>query len=51
MIPKPIANVKPLNPGPPKMYIISTTINVVTEVIIVLEIVWLILSVIICGLS
>ena len=33
------------------MYMISTTMNVVTDVIMVLEIVWLILSVMTCGLS
>ncbi len=50
MIPRPIAKVNPLSPGPPKMYIISTTINVVRDVKMVLEIVWLMLLVIICGL-
>jgi hypothetical protein len=39
IIPKPIAKVNPLSASPPKIYIISTTINVVKEVIIVLEIV------------
>ena len=50
MMPKPIARVKPLSPEPPKMYIISTTINVVKDVKMVLEIVWLMLLVITCGL-
>lgn len=49
--PKPIANVKPLKPWPPKIYIINTTINVVKDVRIVLEIVWLMLSVTIFGFS
>ena len=39
MIPKPIAKVKPLRAWPPKMYIISTTIKVVKDVKMVLEIV------------
>ncbi len=39
MMPKPIAKVKPRSPEPPKMYIVSTTINVVKDVRMVLEIV------------
>ena len=39
IMPKPMAKVKPLRPAPPKIYIISTTINVVKDVIMVLEIV------------
>ena len=45
MTPRPIANVNPLKPSPPKTYMTSTTIKVVKEVIKVREIVWLILLV------
>ena len=42
-IPKRIAKLKPLRPGPPKTYITKTTINVQTDVSRVLDIVWLML--------
>ena len=51
MMPRPIAKVNPLNACPPKMYIIRTTRNVVNDVSSVLDIVWLILFVIVCGVS
>ena len=51
MMPKPMANVKPLRAGPPKMYMISTTMKVVNDVRIVLEIVWLMLSVMVAAVS
>lgn len=51
MMPKPMAKVNPLNAGPPKMYIIRTTMKVVNDVNSVLERVWFMLSLIIWGFS